>query len=69
MLPPCNMFLCEHPVMFLFHIQVPRCFLGGGHEYHEASDMWALGCVMFQANCGPDLFKGKCDYEIVSLLP
>ena len=25
-LPPCNMFLCKHPLMFLFHIQAPRSF-------------------------------------------
>ena len=27
-LPPCNVFSCKHPVMFLFHIQVSRSFFG-----------------------------------------
>ena len=45
-LPPCNMFLCEHPVMFLFHIQVPRCFLGGGMNIMRPviCGPWAVSC-------------------------
>ncbi|KAM8745400.1 homeodomain-interacting protein kinase 2-like isoform 2-T6 [Acanthopagrus schlegelii] len=47
----------------IFEIMSPEVFLG--REFNEASDMWALGCAMFEMVCGPDLFTGECDYEIM----
>ncbi|XP_030288454.1 homeodomain-interacting protein kinase 2-like isoform X3 [Sparus aurata] len=47
----------------IFEIMSPEVFLG--REFNEASDMWALGCAMFEMICGPDLFTGEYDYEIM----
>ncbi|XP_030269481.1 dual specificity tyrosine-phosphorylation-regulated kinase 1B-like isoform X2 [Sparus aurata] len=53
-----------------FQNMPPEVFLSG--EFTEASDMWSLGCVMFQMICGFDPFIGHSKYEtmleIVELL-
>ncbi|XP_036929518.1 homeodomain-interacting protein kinase 1-like isoform X1 [Acanthopagrus latus] len=36
-----------------------------GREFTEASDMWTLGCAMFQMICGCQPFSGENEYEIV----
>lgn len=40
----------------------PECLQG--HAPHHASDLWALGCIIFQMITGKHLFTGSHEYDI-----